>query len=241
MLARLLISSAGGAVALTGAGVSTASGIPDFRSAQGLWATANPAEVASAEALRSGPQRFWEFYRERYAGLSGRTPNRAHQLIAQLQERGLLRGVITQNVDGFHQAAGSQDVIEMHGTLADLRCMICDRRYTYDQLPAGSVPRCMVCDGVIRPGVVLFGEALDERAVSQAFAWAQTAPLLLAFGTSLRVAPASQLPTQTLISGGTVAIFNDSPTPYDTRAVRFDGDLTVCLEQLIEAVGRVHG
>jgi NAD-dependent deacetylase len=206
-------------VALTGAGVSTESGIPDFRSAGGIWERFDPYEVASIDAFHRDPARVWEFYALRLDVLADAEPNAAHHALARLEEAGLLRAVITQNVDRLHAAAGSRDVIEVHGTIARARCLACGAVVEGDELRALlPLPRCPRCGAVPKPDVVMFGELLPAAAFERATALAQKAGLLLAVGSSLEVWPAAGLPDETLAHGGKLAIVNRDPTPYDHRA-----------------------
>jgi NAD-dependent deacetylase len=204
-------------VALTGAGVSTESGIPDFRSAGGVWAQYDPYEVASIEAFHRDPERVWEFYERRLDLLADAAPNPAHAALAELEARGLVQAVVTQNVDRLHAAAGSRDVIEVHGSIASAVCLACGRRHenVRQLLP---LPRCADCSTVLKPGVVMFGELLPVDAIDRATALAQNAALLLVVGTSLEVWPVAGLPDETLAQGGKLAIVNRAATPYDARA-----------------------
>jgi NAD-dependent deacetylase len=204
-------------VALTGAGVSTESGIPDFRSASGIWARYDPYEVASIDAFRRDPERVWEFYAHRLDVLADAAPNAAHLALAELESLGLVQAVITQNVDRLHVAAGSRDLIEVHGSIATAVCLACGRREerVRELLP---LPRCADCGTVLKPGVVMFGELLPVEAIDRATALAQNAGLLLVVGTSLEVWPVAGLPDETLAHGGRLAIVNHDPTPYDARA-----------------------
>lgn len=204
-------------VVLTGAGVSTESGIPDFRSAGGIWAQYDPYEVASIDAFRRDPELVWEFYARRLDVLADAAPNPAHQAIAELESLGLVQAVITQNVDRLHAAAGSRDVIEVHGSITSAVCLACGRREerVRDLLP---LPMCADCGAVLKPGVVMFGELLPVAAIDRATALAQGAELLLVVGTSLEVWPVAGLPEETLAHGGRLAIVNLERTPYDERA-----------------------
>ena len=207
-------------VVLTGAGVSTESGIPDFRSAGGIWAQYDPHEVASIEGFRRDPRRVWEFYGLRLDVLAAAEPNAAHRALAGLEELGLVQAVITQNIDRLHARAGSRDVIEVHGTIDTASCPRCGRREARERvrelLP---LPRCADCGAVLKPDVVMFGELLPAGAIDRATALAQEAALLLVVGSSLEVWPVAGLPDETLAHGGKVAIVNRDPTPYDARAV----------------------
>jgi NAD-dependent deacetylase len=206
-------------VALTGAGVSTESGIPDFRSAGGIWDRFDPYEVASIEAFRRDPARVWEFYALRLDVLADARPNAAHHALARLERAGLVRAVITQNVDRLHAAAGSTDVIEVHGTIARARCLRCGALVEGDELRALlPLPHCPGCGAVPKPDVVMFGELLPVEAFDRAGELARTAALLLVVGSSLEVWPVAGLPEETLAHGGRLAIVNRDPTPYDARA-----------------------
>lgn len=233
-----LIRSARSVVALTGAGISVPSGIPDFRSpGTGLWENVDPMEVAHISVWRRDPQRFWGFYGRRFATLEGKQPNRAHHALAELDVP-----VITQNIDGLHAAAGSQDVIEVHGSIATASCLACGARHPLAETRArletapDGVPRCD-CDKPLKPDVVLFGELLDEAAMTRASALAARADLMLCIGSSLEVWPVAELPEITLTGGGMVAIVTQSSTPYDHRAaVRLSGDVVAELEAVLAAM-----
>src|SRR6478736_336947 len=204
-------------VVLTGAGVSTESGIPDFRSAEGIWTHYDPYVVASIDGFRESPERVWEFYGLRLDVLRDARANPAHLALAELEARGLVQAVVTQNVDRLHAAAGSRDVIEVHGSIASAVCLACGRReeHVRELLP---LPRCADRGTVLKPGVVMFGELLPVPAIERATALAQNAELLLVVGTSLEVWPVAGLPEETLAHGGKLAIVNRDPTPYDARA-----------------------
>jgi NAD-dependent deacetylase len=237
-----LIRSARSVVALTGAGVSVPSGIPDFRSpGTGLWANVDPMEVAHISVWRREPERFWGFYGQRFAALEGKQPNGAHRALAEL---GI--PVITQNIDGLHAAAGSQDVIEIHGSIASASCLIDRQRYALAETRArleaepDGVPRCD-CGAPLKPDVVLFGELLDEERMDRAGALAAGADLLLCIGSSLEVYPAAGLPELTLRGGGRIAIVTRSETPFDPyAAVRLGGDVERELVAVVEALNFGH-
>jgi NAD-dependent deacetylase len=238
-----LIRSAGSVVALTGAGISVPSGIPDFRSpGTGLWANVDPMEVAHISVWRRAPERFWGFYGQRFATLEGKRPNGAHRALAELERRALLDAVITQNIDGLHGAAGTRELIEVHGSIATASCLACRGRYplaeTRARLEADArgVPRCD-CGEPLKPDVVLFGELLDERAMGRASALAAGADLLLCIGSSLEVFPVAGLPELTLSAGGRIAIVTRSSTPFDREAVvRLGGDVEEELAEVLAAL-----
>jgi NAD-dependent protein deacetylase/lipoamidase len=206
-------------VVLTGAGVSTESGIPDFRSAGGIWAHFDPMEYATIDAFRRDPEKVWDFYSQRLGVLTDARPNPAHQTIAELERRGLVEAVITQNVDRLHERAGSTKVIEVHGSLRTSSCLDCGHREPFDRvvelLP---VPHCERCGAVLKPDVVMFGELLPEEALDRAFELARRASLFLVVGSSLEVYPVAGLPDEALAAGATLVIVNKGKTPYDRRA-----------------------
>ena len=218
MLAEL-ISTNQPCVALTGAGISTESGVPDFRSASGIWAQYDPYEVASLPGFRRDPARAWEFYGRRLGVLAEVLPNEGHRALVALERAGLLEAVITQNVDGLHQRAGSREVIEVHGSIATASCVSCGRREPREDVVALlPVPRCTDCGSVLKPDVVMFGELLPADAVERSTALARAAGSMLVIGSSLEVWPVAGLPEETLAHGGRLAIVNREPTPYDAQA-----------------------
>jgi len=236
-LARLIRES-GPAVVLTGAGISVPSGIPDFRTPMtGLWENVDPMEVAHISVWRRDPERFWSFYGRRFALLDGKQPNAAHLAVAELERRGLVSAVITQNIDGLHAAAGSRDPIEVHGSIRTSSCLSCGASYSLAETRArGELPRCD-CGAVLKPDVVLFGEMLPERAMLRATALAANAGLLLAIGSSLEVWPVAELPADTLRAGGKLAIVTMGPTPYDREAaVKLTGDVEQELQAVLAAL-----
>ena len=201
-----------------GAGVSTESGIPDFRGVDGLYRQkyAYPPEtILSHEFLLQHPEEFYRFYREKILILNAR-PNPAHEKLAQWEHEGRLRAVITQNIDGLHQAAGSKRVLELHGSIHRNHCTRCGKFYTAEQIAATTdVPRCD-CGGTIRPDVVLYGESLDEKVLRASMDALAHADLLIVGGTSLSVYPAAGLID--LYPGDRLALLNRTPTPRDSRA-----------------------
>ena len=201
-----------------GAGVSTESGIPDFRGVDGLYRqkyTYPPETILSHEFLLQHPEEFYRFYREKILILNAR-PNPAHEKLAQWEREGRLRAVITQNIDGLHQAAGSKRVLELHGSIHRNHCTRCGKFYTAEQIAATTgVPRCD-CGGTIRPDVVLYGESLDEKVLRASMDALAHADLLIVGGTSLSVYPAAGLID--LYPGDRLALLNRTPTPRDSRA-----------------------
>jgi NAD-dependent deacetylase len=231
-------------VALTGAGVSAPSGIPDFRSpGTGLWERVDPMEVAHIDVFRRDPERFWAFYGERFQALEHKRPNRAHELLAVLERAGLLRAVITQNIDGLHARAGSRELVEVHGTIGHSSCVLCGASYGLADVRARQaadrrgVPRCE-CGAPLKPDVVLFGEYLPAGALDRAQRLAEEAELMLCIGSSLEVHPVADLPLRTLAAGGRIAIVKRGPTPLDSRgAVRLDGDVVGELQSVVRELG----
>jgi NAD-dependent protein deacetylase/lipoamidase len=238
-----LVRDARSVVALTGAGISVPSGIPDFRSpGSGLWENVNPMEVAHIDAWRADPERFWHFYGNRFQTLEGKGPNGAHRALVELERRGKLDAVITQNIDMLHRKAGTTELIEVHGTIEHSSCLACGAQYPLgevrerlDHSPI-SVPECD-CGEPLKPDVVLFGEFLPEGALERAYALAAQADVLLCVGSSLEVHPIAQLPGVTAANGGSVALVTQGPTPWDSRAaVKLSGDVVAELSALVAAL-----
>jgi NAD-dependent deacetylase len=239
-LAELLRESSS-TVALTGAGISVPSGIPDFRSpGKGIWTKVDPMKVATIDAFRSDPRRFWEFYRPRFQMLEGIRPNPAHEALVELETRGLLEAVVTQNIDRLHRAAGSKRVIEVHGTIETSSCTSCEASYRLEDVEGlfvDGVARCKLCTGLVKPDVVLFGEFLPERAIAEATELASRAELMLCVGSSLEVYPVAGLPELTVANGGKIAIVTQGSTPYDRRAaMKLDGDVVEELGAVLAAL-----
>lgn len=242
-----LLRSARQAVALTGAGISTPSGIPDFRSpGSGLWENVEAMEVASLTAFRHHPERFFEWVRPLAKRILEAEPNPAHEALARLEAAGFLAGVVTQNIDDLHRRAGSRRVLEIHGHLREATCVRCFRRYPSARLLArfaetGEVPRCPACEGVLKPNVVLFEEQLPYQVVEEARALVESSDLILVVGSSLEVTPAALFPVPALNAGARLIIVNRSPTYLDERAdVVFREDVAQVLPRLAEEVLR-HG
>lgn len=237
-----LIRGSRSTVALTGAGVSVPSGIPDFRTPEtGLWANVDPMEVAHIDVFERDPARFWSYYRPRFQSLGDKRPNAAHEALAELERRGLLEGVITQNIDCLHRKAGSESVVEVHGSIESSSCRSCAASYGIDEVEAlfdrDGVAVCAACAGAVKPDVVLFGEMLPEAAMAQAQQLAERAELMLCIGSSLAVYPAANLPQLTLEGGGRLAIVTKGPTPYDADAsLKLDGEVEAELGAVLAAV-----
>ncbi len=243
VLARLL-ADAEHAVVLTGAGISTESGIPDFRSAGGLWENHDPMAVASMTTFMDDPSLFWRFHRPRIDMLTSADPNSAHRAVAELQRRGIVKTLITQNIDRLHSRAGSDGVIEVHGSLDRGSCLRCGNAVSMDELcaradaAADGVPRCS-CGFPMKSGVVLFGEQMPAQAINAAFDAAERADVMLVIGSSLRVTPVSQLPGVVLARGGRLAILTESETDYDERCtVRIQEQAGPTMQAVLLALNR---
>ncbi len=226
-------------VVLTGAGISTESGIPDFRSPTGIWAKVDPREYASLGAFRRDPDKVWRFYRLRFELLTKAEPNRAHYALAELERTSYVRAVVTQNIDMLHERAGSRDVVEVHGSIRSSSCRACRTRYPLERVlellaESEAAPRCPACGKVLKPDVVFFDEQLPEEAVDRAWELAREARLLLVIGSSLEVWPVAELPSLTKAGGGRVAIVNVGPTSFDRRAdLKLEGSAGDVLQDLV--------
>ncbi len=237
-----LLAGAKHAVVLTGAGISTESGVPDFRSPGGTWTKVDPMEVASLDTFMRDPVRFWQFHRPRFDLVASVDPNPAHEVVAELQRRGIVKALITQNIDGLHRRAGSVDPIEVHGSLSSGRCLRCDLRLTTVQLLAKAdaaddgVPRCE-CGFQLKSDVIMFGEMLPSEQIDRAFEHAGLADVMLVIGSSLLVAPVGNLPGYVLANRGALAILTEGETPYDARAtVRLHTKAAETMPQVLAAL-----
>jgi NAD-dependent protein deacetylase/lipoamidase len=223
-------------VVLTGAGISTESGIPDFRSPNGIWARYDPMEYATIDAFLADPEKVWDFYGKRLNVLQEAEPNDGHRALAELEDRGWVKAVITQNIDRLHERAGSRTLVEVHGSIRTSSCLVCGTVVPFDEvvqlLP---VPHCPDCGRVLKPDVVMFGELLPGAQIVRAEQLAREAGLMLVVGSSLEVHPVAGLPLETLANGGELAIVNRGSTPYDGRAaVVIDGGAGETLAALSE-------
>jgi NAD-dependent deacetylase len=238
-----LLAESTSAVALTGAGVSVPSGIPDFRTPEtGLWAKVDPMEVAHIDVFERDPERFWSYYRPRFQTLGDKLPNRAHEALAELERRGLIEGVITQNIDRLHRAAGSREVVEVHGSIETSSCRECGEIFGLGRVEElfdeRGVALCAECGGAVKPDVVLFGELLPEEAMARATELAEAADLMICVGSSLAVFPVAGLPQLTLERGGRLAIVTKGPTPFDADAeLKLEGEVDEELAATVAALG----
>lgn len=218
-----LLKSARHAIALTGAGVSAESGIPTFRGEGGLWTKYDPVKVSSIEAFVVDPTSYWQGAKERATAVLAARPNPGHVALARLEELGRVAAVVTQNTDGLHQDAGSRRVIELHGSGRTVACMTCGRREPRAEVQARldveMPPRCRHCGGMyLRPTVVLFGEAMPQAAVQEAYDLAERSDVVLVVGSSLVVYPAADVPLAALRAGARMIVINAEPTPFDRLA-----------------------
>lgn len=223
-----ILSSTRTCFALTGAGISVPSGIPDYRSPGGLWSKYDPEEVATARALAVNPRGVWEFLLEAVALFGKAEPNPAHKALADMERSGRLLGVITQNIDGLHKAAGSVNVIEFHGSFARFYCMACGRDYDtalIQGLTGADLPvKCGQCGGLIRPDVVFYGESIPRRAVIESDGLAGSSDAMLIVGTSGFVAPVNTYASRMKYEGKKVVEVNLGQTAYQGLAdVSVDG------------------
>ncbi len=245
--AARLVATAGPLVVFTGAGVSTESGIPDFRSPTGLWARYDPDDVSYQKFLESdqGRRRYWALGRELYATVRAAQPNAAHHAIAALDRLGLLDCVITQNVDNLHQRAGlpPEKVIELHGNATRVRCLACGstcgRDEIQERLEAGeAVPDCRGCGGIIKPYTVLFGEPMPPRETQLAEARSRAAGCFLVVGSSLVVYPAAYMPLYAKEAGARLVVVNLTATRLDHLAdVVIPGKAGEVMARVVEEVG----
>jgi NAD-dependent deacetylase len=200
-------------------------------------------EVAHIDVFERDPARFWTYYRPRFQTLGDKQPNRAHEALAELERRGLIAGVVTQNIDRLHRAAGSREVVEVHGTIETSSCRACGAQFGVAQVEelfdAEGVARCAACGGPVKPDVVLFGELLPEAAMARAQELAEAAELMICVGSSLAVYPVAGLPEVTLGRGGKLAIVTKGETPYDGEAeLKLEGEVDEELVALVEALAR---
>lgn len=238
-----MIRSSNKTVILTGAGVSTPSGIPDFRSLDdGLWTRYNPFEVSSLTAFRRNPESFYDWIRPLALQIVNAHPNEAHIGMADLEKRGYIRTIVTQNIDGLHQMAGAKDVLEVHGSWSYLSCTNCYQRYASTHymkpyLMEGKIPHCPKCACVLKPDLILIGEQLPARVWMKAAAASSTCELMIVAGSSLEVIPAAGLPARAVDSGAKLIIINHTETYMDARAnLVFHEDVSLIIPSIANKV-----
>lgn len=232
------LANAHSAVVFTGAGVSTESGIPDFRSPGGVWSRRKP--VLFDEYLRDPEARleYWRQRAETHVGFAAAKPNVAHRAFARWESAGRIRGVITQNIDGLHQLAGSKNVVELHGTAREVACLDCAARYDAELMlrqfqESGTVPCCAQCGGLTKHATISFGQSLSPIVLQTAMRWAREADVFLAIGSSLVVTPAAELPVLAKESGARLLILNREPTPLDGIA---DSVIRAAIGEVIQQI-----
>ncbi len=237
--ARDLIHNAQHVVALTGAGLSTRSGIPDFRSPQsGIWQNVDPMQVASIQGFLSNPERFYDWLKPLARITRNAIPNPAHKALAQLEKNGNLAALITQNIDGLHSTAGSKTVYQLHGNMQEMNCLACGRCYRgaafiEDFLTFGTLPACD-CGRILKPSVTLFGEMLPRHALIEAQHHAQKCDVMIVAGSSLQVSPAADLPEYALQTGAKIIHVNLEESWVDDSAeISLHADVTKILPQLV--------
>lgn len=199
-------------VVLTGSGISAESGIPTFRSTGGLWTKYDPMIYAHIDTFRKDPSKYWEIRGEFIKNYDSYKPNKAHLALAELENLGIVKVVITQNIDGLHTKAGSKDVIEIHGSLREIYCLSCNKKYIAPNIPEGNPPYCEDCKGILKPNTVLFGESLPPSAINRAYKEAQFCKIMLVIGTSSTVYPAAYLPLIAKDNGAKIVEINIEPS-----------------------------
>ena len=231
---------------LTGAGISTSSGIPDFRSeGSGLWSRDEPMEVASLQTFRVAPEKFFNWFRPLADHIYYAKPNLAHIALANFEQTNQNIIILTQNIDGLHQKAGSTQVVEMHGTLRTLTCVQCYKQFPADDfikdfIESRAIPHCLSCNGILKPDVILFGEQMPQRAWQTAQREARQCDLMLVAGSSLEVLPVAGLPLQALDHGAHLIVINNTETYVNIRAdIVFTEDVAVLLPQILKRA--IHG
>jgi NAD-dependent deacetylase len=241
-----IIESSQRVVALTGSGISTESGIPDFRSPGGLWTRYDPSVYATYEAFINDPSKFWEMSAELHPLLENAEPNAAHIALAELERLGKCEAVITQNIDNLHQEAGSSVVLELHGTYRTGTCLSCRRQFDYDEVKElaleSVIPVCASCVGTIKPDVVFFGEPLNAPVLHRAIEYATSCDLMFVIGAGLEVFPAATLPSYAHRSGATLLFVNIAATAYDEIAdIILIGKAGEVMPYVVEAYRRLKG
>jgi NAD-dependent deacetylase len=233
-LAAGMLKKSRKAVALTGAGVSTESGIPDFRSADGLWSRFDPVEYGTLGAFQRNPPKVWQMLKELLSLVDCR-PNRGHGAMARLEEMGILHGIITQNIDGLHQKAGSRHVIEFHGSMASFSCPGCGAKKLLGEIrQMEAPPQCPVCRSILKPDVVFFDEQIHPHAQRETEKLLRGADLLLVAGTSCAVMPASFIPTQVLSQGGALIEINLAPVLAGIARVSLAGKFAEVMSAIVD-------
>ncbi len=233
--AARLISAATNVYAFTGAGVSVESGIPDFRSASGLWSRFDPVEYGTLGAFRKHPEKVWKMLGE-LAEIADAKPNPGHVAMARMEERGWLKGIITQNIDGLHQKAGSCNVVEFHGTIFRLVCLSCGMRFPLEEFRHDLPPVCPSCMEIMKPDVVFFDESIPEEAFQAAREIVTSADLMIVAGTSCNVMPAAMIPLEVMQRGGKIIEINPEPALSEAAAVAIRAPFSLSMQGIFQAL-----
>ena len=236
--AASIIESSEYVIAFTGAGISAEAGIPVFRGKDGLWNKYDPMTLATPEAFARDPRRVWEWYAWRIGLVLRAEPTVSHRVLAGMEKAGILQAVVTQNVDGLHQRAGSINVIELHGSILRARCTMCGRRWSIDRVPSEIPVRCPYCGGLARPDVVWFGEPLPSEALYRAFEEAGRSDAVIVVGTTGYVEPAGSIPLIVYENGGRIINVNLEPNRYSNIA---DVDYRGRAGEFFDELGRILG
>ncbi len=233
-----LLRQSHNALALTGAGVSTESGIPDFRGKGGLWSRYDPFEYGTMGAFRADPQKVWKMLAT-LLDIVNAEPNTGHKVLAALESKGLLTGIITQNIDGLHQKGGSRNVIEFHGSLDTFSCLSCGNNYPLARVKEFSLPpRCRKCNSILKPDIVFFDERIPDSVHVKTREMLARADLLLVAGTSCQVEPAARIPYSVYNNGGKIIEINREPVLNHLATITLKGNFTTVLHKLSERLAR---
>jgi NAD-dependent deacetylase len=233
-----LLEKSNNAVALTGAGVSTESGIPDFHGKDGLWSRFDPIEYGTMGAFLADPEKIWRMLAT-LLDIASAEPNSGHKGLALLEEKGLLTGIVTQNIDGLHQKSGSKNVVEFHGSLDSFSCLSCGKNYPLAHVKKSSLPpHCPACDAILKPDIVFYDERISDTVLARTREMLATADLLLVAGTSCKVEPAARIPYQVYNNGGKIIEVNREPVLNHLAAVTLEGNFSVVLEKLAERLAQ---
>lgn len=231
-----LLKEAKKTIALTGAGVSTESGIPDFRSRGGLWSRFDPMEYATLGAFTRDPEKIWKMLAE-LMDLTDARPNEGHRAMAKMEEQGLLAGIVTQNIDSLHQKAGSKRVVEYHGSFTSFTCLQCECSFPFAEVCKLDLPpRCALCNRILKPDIVFFDEQIPPSALSETEELVYRADLLIVAGTSCQVMPAASIPATVLAQGGRIIEINKKPVLASRAEVVLDGSFSKRMAQLVAAL-----
>ncbi len=233
--AASLLQNAGKVIALTGAGVSTESGIPDFRSKGGLWSRFDPTEYCTIGAFRRDPVKVWTMLSELLFIVDAK-PNSGHEAMARMEQIGRLHGIVTQNIDGLHQKAGSSTVVEFHGSMATFVCISCGGEFLFDEVLEMKLPPRCGCGEVLKPEVVFFDEVIPREALTQTQNLMSKVDVLIVAGTSCQVAPASAIPFQVKQQGGVIIEINLCPVLGEMADISFSGKFSTTMSKLVAAL-----